>query len=130
MIVPSCQAHKIHDYKIHETSFNSLRLISAQGEYGSLSYSYDAVGNRTSLSALTFMYNSMNELFSISDGMVFAYDENENIVTKSNGTETWEYIYYTRNGLVKTQKNLMLANQCFNSIVLQWLHLYASVYYP
>ena len=44
------------------------RLVSAQGDYGSLSYSYDPVGNRLSQNGLFYSYNIMNELLSISDG--------------------------------------------------------------
>jgi len=92
--------------------YDSLdRLTSAQGDYGSLSYSYDPLGNRTSLNDLNYSYNAMNELLSISNGTVFAYDENGNLVTKTDGNDTWSYTYDTRNQLVQVEKNQQILTQ-------------------
>jgi len=44
------------------------RLVGAQGDYGSVTYSYDALGNRISQNDLLYTYDNMNELLSISDG--------------------------------------------------------------
>ena len=65
------------------------RLTGAEGDYGSLLYSYDPAGNRLSQNGLVYTYSTMNELLSISDGTVFAYDENGNTLTKSDGTTNW-----------------------------------------
>jgi len=73
------------------------RLILAQGDYGSLSYTYDPVGNRLSQNGVTYTYNNMNELLSISNGTVFTYDEMGNTVTKTDGVTNWSYIYDKRN---------------------------------
>jgi RHS repeat-associated protein len=79
------------------------RLISAQGEYGSLSYTYDPVGNRLSRNDTTYAYNVMNELTSTSDGTVFTYDEKGNVISKAN-TDTWSYTYQG-NTLTEVEKN-------------------------
>ncbi|MBU7012618.1 MAG: hypothetical protein HXS46_18200 [Theionarchaea archaeon] len=83
------------------------RLILAQGDYGSLSYSYDPAGNRLSQNDLTYTYSNMNELLSISDGTVFTYDEMGNTSTKNDGVTSWSYTYDKENLLeqvVKDQK--------------------------
>jgi len=81
------------------------RLVSAQGDYGLLSYSYDPVGNRLSASDLLYTYNAMNELLSISDGTTFTYDEMGNTLTKTDSTSTWSYTYDARNRLIQVEKN-------------------------
>ena len=87
------------------------RLVSAQGDYGLQVYSYDSVGNRLTLNDLTYTCNSMNELLSISDGSIFTYDLNGNTVTKTDGTNTWSYIYDTRNQLTQVEKNQQVIAQ-------------------
>jgi len=87
------------------------RLVSAQGDYGSLSYSYDSVGNRTSLNDLTYTYNTMNELLSISDGTTFTYDELGNTLTKTDGTDTWTYTHDKRDRLTQVEKNQEIITQ-------------------
>ncbi|MBU7028772.1 MAG: exo-alpha-sialidase, partial [Theionarchaea archaeon] len=81
------------------------RLVSAQGDYGLLTYSYDPVGNRVSQNGIIHTYNEMNELLSTSDGLSFVYDENGNTVTKTNGTDTWVYTYDSRNLLTQVEEN-------------------------
>jgi RHS repeat-associated protein len=99
-------------HSLETFAYDSLdRLISAQGDYGSLSYSYDPVGNRTSLNDSVYTYNAMNELLSISNGTVFAYDENGNLITKIDGNDTWSYTYDTRNHLVEVEKNQQILFQ-------------------
>ncbi len=87
------------------------RLVSAEGDYGSLSYSYDPVGNRLSLNDLTYTYNSMNELLSISDGTTFTYDELGNTLTKTDNADTWTYIHDVRNKLTQVLKNQKIITQ-------------------
>jgi RHS repeat-associated protein len=87
------------------------RLISAQGDYGSLSYSYDPLGNRLLQNDLMYTYNNMNELVSISDGSTFIYDESGNMSAKINDTDTWSYTYDTRNQLVQIEKNQQMVGQ-------------------
>jgi RHS repeat-associated protein len=79
------------------------RLVSAQDEYGALTYSYDPVGNRILQNELTFTYNNMNELLSISDGCTFTYDEMGNSLTKARGVDVWTYIYDKQNRLVRVE---------------------------
>ncbi|MGD2249992.1 MAG: RHS repeat-associated core domain-containing protein, partial [Candidatus Methanofastidiosia archaeon] len=86
--------------------YDSLdRVVSAEGDYGLLEYSYDSVGNRISLNTLFYSYNSMNELISISDGTAFTYDGNGNTITKTDGINTWSYTYDTKNLLIQVEKN-------------------------
>jgi YD repeat-containing protein len=81
------------------------RLLSAQDDYGVLTYSYDSVGNRSPQNGLTYTYNTMNELLSISNGTQFACDDNENMLTRTDGTDTWVYTYDGMNHLLQVEKN-------------------------
>ena len=90
------------------------RLLSAQGDYGLISYSYDLVGNRLSLNNQTYTYNNMNELLSISTGEEnynFTYDNMGNMITRSNSTSTWTYTYNAQNQLVQVEKNQQVLSQ-------------------
>ncbi|MGD2250052.1 MAG: RHS repeat-associated core domain-containing protein, partial [Candidatus Methanofastidiosia archaeon] len=87
------------------------RLISAEGDYGSLSYSYDPVGNRLSQNDLLYTYNTMNELLSISDGATITYDAKGNMLTKSDGVDTWSYTYDVRDLLTQVEKNQQVIAQ-------------------
>jgi RHS repeat-associated protein len=87
------------------------RLVYAQGDYGSISYSYDSVGNRLAKSDLVYTYNNMNELLSISDGTIFTYDEMGNTLTRSNDADTWTYIHDKRKMLVQVEKNQRIIAQ-------------------
>ncbi|MGD2250885.1 MAG: RHS repeat-associated core domain-containing protein [Candidatus Methanofastidiosia archaeon] len=80
------------------------RLVSAEGDYGLLSYTYDPAGNRLSLNDVIYTYNDMNELLSISDGTTFNYDNKGNTITKITDTDTWSYTY-NRNMLTQVEKN-------------------------
>ncbi|MBU6998115.1 MAG: exo-alpha-sialidase, partial [Theionarchaea archaeon] len=81
------------------------RLISAQGDYGLQEYGYDSVGNRISLNDLTYTYNNMNELISISNSTQFSYDAMGNTLIKNDSTDTWSYTYDKRNQLLQIEKN-------------------------
>ncbi|MGC1121954.1 MAG: RHS repeat-associated core domain-containing protein [Candidatus Methanofastidiosia archaeon] len=76
------------------------RMVEASGDFGSLSYSYDSVGNRTSFNGTQYVYNSMSELASMSEGTTFAYDQNGNLVSKTN-THMWTYQYDYSNRLTE-----------------------------
>ena len=73
-------------------SYDSLyRLISAEGIYGAIDYTYDPVGNRLSkyMDAETDIYSyetGTNRLLEItgSNPMAFSYDENGNTVSMGN----------------------------------------------
>lgn len=86
------------------------RLVSAQGDYGLLTFSYDPVGNRLSKNDVTYTYNSMNELLSMSNNTSFTYDDNGNLVTKNDGIDTWSYTY-ERNNLIKVEKNQKIISE-------------------
>ncbi|MBU7021523.1 MAG: hypothetical protein HXS41_10740, partial [Theionarchaea archaeon] len=83
------------------------RLVSVEGTSGSVTYSYDPVGNRLLQSDLTYIYNTMNELISIGDGTAYSYDECGNTVTRIDG-DTWLYSYDTQNMLVQVNRNQQL----------------------
>jgi RHS repeat-associated protein len=87
------------------------RLVSSQGDYGSMMYSYDPVGNRSALNDLDYTYNIMNELVSINDGTQFTYDENGNTCTRTDGANTWLYTYDIRNLLTQVEKNQQIVAQ-------------------
>jgi RHS repeat-associated protein len=80
------------------------RLVSIQGSSGSVSYSYDPAGNRIVQNDLTYAYNDMNELLTISDGTSFTYDQLGNTLTKSD-EDSWAYTYDVRNQLTQVEKN-------------------------
>jgi RHS repeat-associated protein len=87
------------------------RLVSAQGDYGVLTYSYDSAGNRITLNDVTYTYNEMNELISMSDGTTFSYDEGGNRLEKTDGVDTWFYAYEKRNLLTQVEKNQQILAQ-------------------
>jgi len=86
-------------------------VVSVQGDYGSLSYSYDPVGNRLSQNNLTYTYSDMNELLSITDGTTFTYDGMGNTLTKSDDTDSWSYTYDSKNQLTQIEKNQQVIAQ-------------------
>jgi RHS repeat-associated protein len=87
------------------------RLVEAQGDYGLLMYSYDSVGNRLSQNGVTYTYDTMNELLSLSNGTVCTYDENGNMVMKSDDVNTWAYTYDAKNLLTQVEKNQDIVSQ-------------------
>ncbi|MBU6997271.1 MAG: exo-alpha-sialidase, partial [Theionarchaea archaeon] len=87
------------------------RLAAALSQNGSLSYSYDPLGNRLSLNDLTYSFNTMNELLSTSDGTAFTYDDMGNLQSKNNGSNVWSYTYNGQNQLTQIEKNQQLISQ-------------------
>ncbi|VAW78008.1 Rhs family protein [hydrothermal vent metagenome] len=67
------------------------RLDIASGEYGSIDYGYDGVGNRLSKNADTYSYENSSSLQTIfgTETRAFAYDANGN--TLQNGNLTFTY---------------------------------------
>jgi RHS repeat-associated protein len=78
------------------------RLTSASGPFGTLSYSYDQVGNRLSavVNGITtnYAYGSYNKLLSAS-GTSYSYDNNGNTISKTSGSNAWSYTYDYENRL-------------------------------
>ena len=87
------------------------RLIKTTEENGSShEYSYDAYGNRASLTengnTVTYLYDEANQLLSTSDGMNFKYDRRGNVIEKSlNGEVLNTYIYGANNRLERAESS-------------------------
>lgn len=83
------------------------RLIKATEENGcSREYSYDAYGNRASLTengkTITYLYDEANQLLSTSNGMSFKYDKRGNVIERTqNGEILNTYIYGANNRLIR-----------------------------
>jgi RHS repeat-associated protein len=88
------------------------RLTSSQGN-STVVYSYDSVGNRTSLNNTQYTYNNMNQLLSISDGTTFTYDDTGNVLTKVNDT-TRVYTHDTQNKLTQVEETQVIAQYTYD----------------
>jgi RHS repeat-associated protein len=84
------------------------RLTSGSGPFGSLSYTYDQVGNRLTQTVngtqTTYTYGSYNKLLS-AGSTSYTYDNNGNTVTKASGSNSWAYTYDYENRLKQVQLN-------------------------
>ena len=81
------------------------RLTYASGSYGSISYSYDAIGNMLTNGSTSYSYNSgkPHALSSLSDGTSFEYDSNGNLKEKTTSeSKTINYSYDYENRLTKS----------------------------
>ncbi|MGC1120163.1 MAG: hypothetical protein WBA22_03630 [Candidatus Methanofastidiosia archaeon] len=86
------------------------RLTSASNGYGTISFGYDAAGNRVSMDSLLYTYNDMDELLSIEEAggdtdYTFTYDVNGNTLSKASDTDEWLYQYDGANRLTEVQHN-------------------------
>jgi len=84
-------------------SYDSIyQLLSAtQGATGTESYTYDAVGNRTSsLGVASYTTNSSNEMTANSNAS-YTYDNNGNTLTKVVGSNTTTYAWDFENRLTQ-----------------------------
>ncbi|MDH5783039.1 MAG: hypothetical protein OEZ35_05180 [Candidatus Bathyarchaeota archaeon] len=91
------------------------RLISAQGNFGDLEYSYDAVGNRINKTengvTTTYQYDTCNRLTSHqseSANATFTYDNMGNLKTKTVNSDTWQYVYNKEYRLTEVVKGQLL----------------------
>ncbi len=88
-------------------SYDSLnRLIEANGtNYGLKKYSYDMIGNILTKDGLTYTYGKVADktgphaVQSLSDGTVYKYDPNGNMISKTKGSNQTEYVYDAENRL-------------------------------
>lgn len=84
------------------------RLTSASGPFGTLSYSYDQVGNRLSEvvngTGTTYTYGPYNKLQSAGT-TTYGYDNNGNTITKTQGSNSWSYSYDYENRLKQVNLN-------------------------
>lgn len=80
---------------------NIYQLTSVtQGTISSETYSFDPVGNRlSSLSVPSYAYDSSNEITAAGSSSSYTHDNNGNILTKIDGTETTTYTWDFENRL-------------------------------
>ena len=69
------------------------RLITANsGNYGSLTYAYDTIGNFTSKRGITYTYGAKpHAVTATSNGKTYTYDSNGNMTADTNRTITYNY---------------------------------------
>ena len=69
------------------------RLITANsGNYGSLTYAYDTIGNFTSKRGITYTYGTRpHAVTATSNGKTYTYDTNGNMTADTNRTITYNY---------------------------------------
>jgi YD repeat-containing protein len=90
-------------------SYDDLnRLSTANGPWGTLSYTYDIVGNRLSETvngtATTYTIGTYNKLSS-AGSVSFTYDSDGNRLTKNGGTDNWSYSYDYENRMKQVNLN-------------------------
>jgi RHS repeat-associated protein len=94
------------------------RLVVATGAYGTKYYDYDEIGNMTLKDGVIYSYGAgsagPHALTSGSDGSIFTYDENGNMVSMTDSQlKTTNYIYDAENRL----KSVKINNQTKASFV-------------
>jgi YD repeat-containing protein len=104
------QEESIANTTIEEDNLTEQSLVLQQASYlvkryNSIQYTYDAVGNRLSLTqdneeTLHYSYNAANQLLQTGDTS-FTYDDNGNQLSKTNSEGVVEYSYDGRNRLVE-----------------------------
>jgi len=99
------------------------RLVLAQGGFGNIQYSYDAVGNRMSEIengvTTTYQYDACNRLVSYQNNSTsanFTYDEEGNLIAKTVNGGTWQYIYNKENRLNQVVKGQLLGSYIYDSL--------------
>jgi len=86
------------------------RLIQAFGSYNLKTYAYDSIGNLILKDGLNYNYGELggrtngaaagpHAVTSLSDGSLFKYDANGNMVTLQKGSNTTKYVYDVQNRL-------------------------------
>ncbi|MBI2184787.1 MAG: hypothetical protein HYU39_07510 [Thaumarchaeota archaeon] len=123
-------------------SYDGLdRLTSSTGPWGTISYTYDQVGNRltkTEGSTTSYTYGTYNRLTQ-AGSTNYTYDNNGNMITKNDGTDSWTYTYDYNNMMTKAVKNSVTQGQYFydcdnrrvktiesGSTTILWLHSKSS----
>jgi RHS repeat-associated protein len=87
-------------------SYDGLdRLTSASCTAWSHTYAYDKAGNRIQKDGITSTVNVLNQVTSLSDGTVLAYDLNGNTIEKTTDTDTVTYFYDHAHRLDTVKKN-------------------------
>ncbi len=91
-------AYDLDGQLVHAVLSSSDPSIASQD----LAYAYDAMGNRVSVTANgttnAYAANNLDQYLSAGDA-TFAYDANGNLVTRAEGTNTWNYTYDANNRL-------------------------------
>ncbi|MCO6449305.1 MAG: right-handed parallel beta-helix repeat-containing protein, partial [Caldilineales bacterium] len=80
---------------------DNYRLTSANGPGLSETYAWDAAGNRTGKSGVTFTYDAAGQLTSSSDGVTYTYDGSGNRVTRTQSGQVTTYNWDARGRLTR-----------------------------
>jgi RHS repeat-associated protein len=92
-------------------SYDALdRLISATGSWGSLTWTYDSVGNRLTENTNSYTYASNTNKLINANGKTFGYDNNGNTTIES----ARQYIYNQNQRLIQVNDGATTANYTYN----------------
>ncbi|MBI2183589.1 MAG: RHS repeat-associated core domain-containing protein [Thaumarchaeota archaeon] len=93
------------------------RLTSSTGPWGTITYTYDQVGNRLTKregnTTVAYTYGTYNRLTSTNSSLTFTYANNGNTFSKIEGGDTWNYTYNYNNMMTKAVKNGVTQGQYF-----------------
>jgi len=86
------------------------RLIEAAVWGGeTITYRYDEVGNRITAGARSYVYDDNDRLIEEREGgevvVEYSYDNNGNLLSRTEGNETVDYIWDDRNRLIAVEEN-------------------------
>ncbi|MFY0575470.1 HNH/endonuclease VII fold putative polymorphic toxin [Cystobacter fuscus] len=81
---------------------DATRLATAQSSSGKQDYTLDSMGNRVADASGTWTYNANNQLLS-RPGVSYTYDENGNLIRKSQGGVRRHYFYDRENRLIRVE---------------------------
>ncbi len=108
-----------YDYNSNITSISSGmtysydnfdRLYTANGFWGSLSWSYDGVGNRLTENGNAYTYYPSTNKLNTANGQSFTYDNNGNTITQAARI----YSYNQNQRLIQVSDGGMTANYTYN----------------
>lgn len=80
----------------------AARLASAKSSSSTQAYTLDAMGNRVADASGTWTYNANNQLLS-RQGVSYTYDDNGNLIRKTQGGVRRDYFYDPENRLVRVE---------------------------
>jgi RHS repeat-associated protein len=90
---------------------NLDRLLTASGSWGSLTWSYDGVGNRLSENGSNYDYPTNSNRLTAANGISFTYDNNGNSLS---GPPSRQYIYNQNQRLIQVDDGSTLVDYVYN----------------